>query len=137
MPARLGRIAAHAFGDDRQRGRFSRLCRQLQPSPGGQAERLRQLHHHKRQRFRAQGLFRDRQNLGLILRRRHEQPGGIKVDAKAGGVELFPNPGLMRPEHLPTHARRHCQGEKTRPRATCLMGAVLGGRKTEIHTRNV
>ncbi len=77
-PSGFGGIAAHAFGNNRERPGPTLFRGKLQTPSGGQTERFGQFHHHQRHRSGTQRFFGHGQNLDLIL------AGG---DQKIAGVE--------------------------------------------------
>ena len=101
MPARLGRIAAHALGDQAQPGRPPGPCGKLQAPPRGQAEGGGDLQRHHGDGPVAQGLFGDGQRVLLIPGHRHHQPRRIKARkpkrVQHVGLPAFPYPQQIRP----------------------------------------
>ena len=102
MPSRLGRVAAHALGDQAQPRAASRPGRELQAPSGGETDGGRQLEHDDRHGAVAQCLFRHGQRVGLALRLRENQARGIEPD-EPRGIELTRLPAFPRSLHLPAH----------------------------------
>ncbi len=123
MPARLGGIAAHAFGDEAKPRGPARLGRELQPTPFGQAKRLTEFEDDKIDAAVAQGFLCRGQNIHLISRLGDQKLMRIDEARQPDRVEPLLPPAFAEPEEGAFHACARNRSEPRRPRPADLMNA--------------
>ena len=135
MPARFGRIAAHAVGDQTKPGRIPRLRRQLQTPPFAQIQRAGDFDHHEGQSAILQGLLGHGQTIGLVLGSGQQKPRRIEKICQSQWVDHLASPCLGHPKG-PAGMRCGQCGKACRTRPANLMNACSARRKTVLKCRH-
>lgn len=99
MPARLGCITSHSFGDQAQAGCAPRFRRKLQPPPFTQVKRARDFYDDKRNGPVLERFFRNGQGFDLVAGLGHQHVRRIKKRRESDGIHDLRPPRLAHPKH--------------------------------------